>query len=541
MAALGGVVLEYGCEYNSFSSTSVINTSADEEAAGIALDYSNNNSFSDTSIINTSAGGAAAGIALGYSSNNSFHDTSISNVSANGLAAGIGLEFSDGNTFDVLTDVSHIHSYGLLVGSTSTFLAGSTTTVLTGYDGQLGGDLIVENVGQLAGNMACGIVLLDSNFSSFSDHTEVYYVMAENGEALGILLVGSFENIFSDRTEVSHIDALGGITAPLESANPLTAETATLDGLPSLDGNIACGIKLALSGNNTFNDRTDITYINATELACGIVLFILANDNEFYQCTISDLSSGSDDTTFGVFMLLSGYNLMSQAKIFRGGGPPLDFGVFLFWCSYNAIEDSDISDCYGGGSYPYLPAGIVITAEGIQQQPPCYNTIVRNRIHDNLIGILLKDEWENEIAGNTIEDNGEGIGVFGSDNNTIEGNMIRNNTGSVFTGVYVDENSDENEIHGNCFFYNEPYQAWDNFSGDSNHWGGNYWEPPPGESDNPFLIPGAAESRDGDPLGYCPMCAVQAPAVTPLGIAALVGLLAIVATSTMVMKRKKGR
>ena len=106
----GGIVLEEGCEYNSFSSTSVINTSADEEAAGIAL---------------------------GYSNNNSFHDTSIINVSANVLAAGVGLVSSDGNTFDAQTDVSYIHLYGgLPVGvSTSNFLVGSTTSALTGSTG----------------------------------------------------------------------------------------------------------------------------------------------------------------------------------------------------------------------------------------------------------------------------------------------------------------------------------------------------------------------------------------------------------------------
>jgi len=182
----------------------------------------------------------------------------------------------------------------------------------------------------------------------------------------------------------------------------------------------------------------------------------------------------------------------------------------------------------------------VITAEGIQQQPPCYNTILRNRIHDNLVGIFLRDEWENEIADNTIEDNGEGIGVFGSYNNSIEGNTIRNNTGSKRTGVYVDEYSDENQIHGNCFFYNEPYQAWDDFSvGDSNHWDGNYWEPEPGEEPgDPFLIPGNAEARDDTPLKQCPMCPVPVPALIPFGIVVLAGLLSAIAALAIVRKRR---
>jgi nitrous oxidase accessory protein NosD len=129
--------------------------------------------------------------------------------------------------------------------------------------------------------------------------------------------------------------------------------------------------------------------------------------------------------------------------------------------------------------------------------------------------------------------------LLSSWNNTIERNMIRNNTGGARCGVYIDSSSDLNEIHRNCFFYNGPPQAIDEHSGDSNNWDGNYWEPAPGLSEDPFLIPGAAMQRDNAPLRQCPLCPTQAPVVTPLGLVALIGLLSVIATLTLVRRKRR--
>ena len=164
---------------------------------------------------------------------------------------------------------------------------------------------------------------------------------------------------------------------------------------------------------------------------------------------------------------------------------------------------------------------------------------MKNTVSENAIGVYLYNATWETITENEIKDNEHGIWVEASNNNIIERNMIVNNKGGGMTGVHVDSDSDENEIHVNCFFDNEPYQAVDNFiAGHSNHWDGNYWEPEPGEPGDPFLIPGSAGSRDNNPLGYCPMC-VQAPTLTPIGLIALISVLSLIAAVTITRRRKR--
>jgi uncharacterized repeat protein (TIGR01451 family) len=78
--------------------------------------------------------------------------------------------------------------------------------------------------------------------------------------------------------------------------------------------------------------------------------------------------------------------------------------------------------------------------------------------------------------------------------------MIANNEW-VDTGAHVTADSNDNEIHENCFYDNEP-QAMDN--GTNNDWDGNYWSPPPGESGD-HTIPGTAGSEGTNPLDKCPL------------------------------------
>jgi len=160
---------------------------------------------------------------------------------------------------------------------------------------------------------------------------------------------------------------------------------------------------------------------------------------------------------------------------------------------------------YGFGAYGTVDAYYA----GITSESSSNNLISKNKVSDNSYGVYLSHaQWET-ITENEITDNGHGIQVEQSDNNTIERNMIVDNKGGGKTGVHVNSGSDENEIHGNCFFDNEPYQAWDNFSaGRSNHWDGNYWGPEP-------------------------------PALTPIGLIALVGLLSALAVITITRRKRR--
>ena len=97
--------------------------------------------------------------------------------------------------------------------------------------------------------------------------------------------------------------------------------------------------------------------------------------------------------------------------------------------------------------------------------------------------------------------------------------MIVNNT--VWgTGVHITDGSNNNEIHENCFYDNDP-QAWDDVIGGNNDWDSNYWSPPP-QGDGNYTIPGGAGSEDSNPLSCCPLTPI--PDLTAPGIIALADL-----------------
>jgi len=245
-----------------------------------------------------------------------------------------------------------------------------------------------------------------------------------------------------------------------------------------------------------------------------------SDDNEFYDCTISDLTSGGAPTTYGVYMVSgSDENIISRAKIFKGEGPPIDDGVYMQGCSDDFILDSDIFDCLGG----------------ISIHDKSTHTISGNTIYGNKYGIYLTRTWDNIITENEIRDNREGIWLINSSNNTIERNKIVNNTGWD-TGVHITEGSDGNKIHWNCFIDNVP-QAWDD--GHDNNWDYNFWSDYPQWGE--YNISGAAGSKDHHTLRECggsPQPAAV-PALTPLGIIALVGLLSVVLAVSISIGRKR--
>ena len=186
-----------------------------------------------------------------------------------------------------------------------------------------------------------------------------------------------------------------------------------------------------------------------------------------------------------------------------------------------------------------LGNGLVDNCCGIEFMDEDNSNVTNNTVTGNYMGIcLLRYSDNNTILDNEISDNGEGIRVSCSDENMIERNMIERN--ELDTGVNITEDSDDNEIHWNCFIDNEP-QAWDN--GTNNNWTGNYWSPPPGGPGN-FTIPGSAKSKDNSPLPDCPLrekppTPAQVPALTPTGIIALVGLLSVIAVMSIKIKRRK--
>ncbi|NQE04521.1 Cell surface glycoprotein, partial [ANME-1 cluster archaeon GoMg1] len=238
-----------------------------------------------------------------------------------------------------------------------------------------------------------------------------------------------------------------------------------------IDANyIAGGIGLLNESNKNSFSSVTISHINANYIVCGIGL-VGSDNNEFQDCTISDLAAAVPVKSIGVGMIdSSDGNRILRTKICSGISSLIRFGVYVRNSFDNLLLESDISDCENG--------------------------------------VLLNHSWGIKVTENEIKNNKQGVWLNQSDNNRIERNMIVNNTARP--GVNLTSNSDSNEIHENCFYENEP-QAMDN--GSNNNWDGNYWSTPPGGSGD-YTIPGDAESKDNEPLDECPLGEGPPPNIT---------------------------
>jgi len=151
-----------------------------------------------------------------------------------------------------------------------------------------------------------------------------------------------------------------------------------------------------------------------------------------------------------------------------------------------------------------------------------------NTILNAEYGIYFYETDNFTISNNEIMDGDHGIYLDGSSNNTVVWNTIVNNTAGA-TGAHVNELSNDNELDLNCFYDNVPYQAVDN--GTNNTFSSNFYSDYAGTG--PYLIEGTANNSDNNPLDECPVGGAPAviervPAVTPLGLIALVGVLSAV-------------
>jgi len=106
-----------------------------------------------------------------------------------------------------------------------------------------------------------------------------------------------------------------------------------------------------------------------------------------------------------------------------------------------------------------------------------------------------------------------GIYLHNASSNNITLNLLYRNTAGT-TGLHADADTDNNEIHRNCFVENDP-QAHD--EGVNNNWDSNYW------SDYYEILPyypieaGSSGSQDNNPLGECPFKYTLPPTTCGMG------------------------
>jgi nitrous oxidase accessory protein len=276
-------------------------------------------------------------------------------------------------------------------------------------------DIFVTNIN--ASGYAYGITSGGSN-NTFSG--TIVTAISASKVAYGIA-IGGFNNTFSGNTTVIAInssDASFGIV--FASNNSEIRGSTTITNINANSG-WASGVLLFMRArNNKVSGSTTVRDVRSNNgSACGILLFDLGGmpneDNEFHNCSISNISSGAPTTSAGIRISgeVSGSednNLFEGGKIFKGDGPLIDYGVHLAYSSLNTVTGFEIRDC----------------AHGVWLDNATYCNISANNVWNNSDGIYLASSNNNFIYNN----------YFNNTNNAYDdGNNIWNITKTSGTNV----------------------------------------------------------------------------------------------------------
>ena len=459
-----------------------------KSVAGLHMLNASDCKIVDNSIFNISAtGNNAFGIRLGLSSNNNTFSssTSISYINATSNAYGIALWNSNNNTFSSSTFISYINAtdnaYGIRLGSSNNNSFSSSTSISYIY----------------APKYAYGVSLGNSNNNNFTD-TSARNVNA-TVNASGVYLMKSTNNNFTD-TRVRNVSA---------------ADT--------------CGVFLTGSSDNNTFDSTRIEHVDLPNNSIGVRIWG-SDDNNFTDTIMRNIQSDGKNA-HSISLVNSNNNNFDSTLIEYVNARKNAIGVRLQKSSENRFTDTRIRNVQSDNKDAY---GVRLLQNSND------NRFVETRIEDvnsssNYYGFWIGDSSRNEIREGEIINCGHGVWINLGNANRIERNIIRDNT-LWDTGVHLESQANNTEIHGNCFYDNVP-QAMDNGTG--NNWDRNFWSPPPSGPGN-YTIPGTAGRKDHNPLSYCPLIPAKVPTLTPVGIIALVGLLSVIVAMSIKIRKRRG-
>jgi parallel beta-helix repeat protein len=220
---------------------------------------------------------------------------------------------------------------------------------------------------------------------------------------------------------------------------------------------------------------------------------IMISNNDVSQCNIGLYAKTSQmhfeendvsECTYGIELWESNENNILGNNINNNSNT----GVYLHWADENIIDNNIIRE----------------NVNGVDVFSSQSNSILNNFIVNNSYdGLFLKNSSENSIMENTINNNGfsgseenvhNGITLKQSNNNIFIDNTIAFNE---FWGIFIIDQSDQNRIYHNIFWYNghfwdddkhlaydECHNTWDNGYPDywngwmfklGDPWCGNYW------------------------------------------------------------------
>jgi parallel beta-helix repeat protein len=191
-----------------------------------------------------------------------------------------------------------------------------------------------------------------------------------------------------------------------------------------------------------------LNYTSSTLYATGINI-------QGDHCTIT--GNIIQNNYLGIFCSIQSYTEITENIISNN----FKDGMRLYGGSLNEISDNNITGNAGSG----------IAIAGYS------NTILRNKLENNLRGIGLGSTYS-VLSGNTIESNIEsGIYLAGSEN-TISSNALSNNKWGIYITPQLAASHANHIYHNNL---NNVFNAFDNSSTTVENWdngpksGGNYW------------------------------------------------------------------
>ena len=411
---------EMGIFLVSSDNNEILNNTLMTNRAGIFLEFSDNNTLSGNDALNSDHG-----IFLQYSN----HSKVIGNNASRNTNHGITLRYSDNNTVD---------------GNTGSKNGYDGIRVLSSHNNAIAGNTVLRN--------DVGISLYDSIANTIIDNT------ASDNE-FGLYLWGSTRSYISSNTMVEDGIYVGGVG--LEEWNTHAIDTSnTVNGKPVYYWrNVTGGTVPSGAGQVILANCTGVVVDNQN-LSNGSIGILLG----FSSGNTIDSNIVSSNKHRGIYLVSSSNNTVN-ANTASGNGN----GIYLLSSNGNVVTNNTIS-----GNWDSLWGGITVDRSH-------ENIIDKNIVSRNGNGITLFSSDNNALTGNTITSNHgtgfmNGIGIFllsMSNNNTMVRNFVFDNT----LGIDV-WGSDDNMIYHNDFVHNS--DSVDGGLG-SNQWddgypsGGNYW------------------------------------------------------------------
>ena len=245
---------------------------------------------------------------------------------------------------------------------------------------------IIENVEiDASGSSFAGIRIENSNKYFIIRNSIIYNAGSFN---FGIDIINAYNGVIENCTLYNNDNAIH-----LQNSN----NTEVRENIIYDNGG---GIVSDQSGESTFQSN------NITSSGIGITI-----TNSYYNTISNNYIANS--YTDGMFIQNSHSNIVTQNTIYNQSAGGMS-GIYFDQCSYNTIEDNNITKCFNG---------IQVTSNfGSGWQ----NNILKNNIIDSLSrAIMIVDNSnDNIIRGNNIRNATDGVYVRSSFGNTISHNTI---------------------------------------------------------------------------------------------------------------------